>query len=594
MILILGGTTEGRMAARVADEAGSRFYYSTKGTTQLVVSQHGIQLTGGMDVAQMQAFCTQHAIRLLVDAAHPFATQLHQTVAETAQSLGLPVVRVERIYPERSERIIWCQDFSDAIRQLEVRGVERLLALTGVQTLARLRPFWERHACWFRILQREESLRLARSTGFDTDRLLYYQEGDEDALFRQLSPDAILTKESGLSGGFQQKVEAAERLGIPVFAICRPSLPDGFIPVTGEHGLRKEIERWVPDFFPLRSGFTTGACATAAAKAALCALVGQGELSTVPIIFPDGETLSLPVASVRIIDATSATAVVIKDAGDDPDVTNGHAIVVTVRLSDEPGIRFRRGEGVGEVTLPGLGIAVGEPAINRVPREMITRELTALTDRGVEVTVAVPGGEELASRTFNPKLGIVGGISIIGTSGIVRPFSHEAFVQAIRKEIEVSQAIGAPRLVLNSGAKSEQQLKQRYSDLPPQAFVHYGNYIGATLQMAYELGVKRVTLGIMLGKAVKLAEGHLDTHSKRVVMNKCFLHEVAQAAGCSSETHSVIDRIVWAKELWSALPATDAERFFEAIRLRCYLEARRCFPEGELTLWLLRENGSCF
>ena len=484
MILILGGTTEGRLAARVADEAGSRFYYSTKGALQSLTCQHGVQLTGGMDSARMKQFCEQQAIRLLVDAAHPFATQLHRTVAETAQALRLPVVRVERIYPERSDRIVWCRDYPDAIRQLEAKGVERLLALTGVQTLAKLRPFWERHTCWFRILPREESLRLARSTGFDESHLLYDQEVDEETLYRQIAPDAILTKESGLSGGFQQKVEAAERLGIPVFAICRPSLPDCFIPVTGEHGLRKQIEKWVPDFFPLRSGFTTGACATAAAKAALCALVGQGELSTVPITLPDGETLSLPVASLHVESATSATAVVVKDAGDDPDVTQGRSIVATVRLLDEPGIRFCRGEGVGEVTLPGLGLPLGEPAINRVPREMMTRELSALTRQGVEVTISFPGGEELARRAFNPKLGIVGGISIIGTSGIVRPFSHEAFVQAIRKEIEVSQALGVPRLVLNSGAKSEQQLKNRYPDLPPQAFVHFGNYIGVSLEQA--------------------------------------------------------------------------------------------------------------
>ena len=592
MILILGGTTEGRLAARVADEAGSRFYYSTKGALQSLTCQHGVQLTGGMDSAQMKQFCEQQAIRLLVDAAHPFATQLHRTVAETAQALRLPVVRVERIYPERSDRIVWCRDYPDAIRQLEARSVERLLALTGVQTLAKLRPFWERHTCWFRILPREESLRLARSTGFDESHLLYDPEVDEETLYRQIAPDAILTKESGLSGGFQQKVEAAERLGIPVFAICRPSLPDCFIPVTGEHGLRKQIEKWVPDFFPLRSGFTTGACATAAAKAALCALLGQGELSTVPITLPDGETLSLPVASVQVESSTSATAVVVKDAGDDPDVTQGRSIVATVRLLDEPGLRFCRGEGVGEVTLPGLGLPLGEPAINRVPREMMTRELSALTRQGVEVTISVPGGEELARRTFNPKLGIVGGISIIGTSGIVRPFSHEAFVQAIRKEIEVSQALGVPRLVLNSGAKSEQQLKNRYPDLPPQAFVHFGNYIGEALQQAHALGVRCVTLGIMLGKAVKLAEGHLDTHSKKVVMNKQFLHEVAEAAGCSSETHIVIDRIVWANELWSALPTTDAERFFEAIRLRCYQQVRKCFPDGELMLCLLQEQGS--
>ena len=165
------------------------------------------------------------------------------------------------------------------------------------------------------------------------------------------------------------------------------------------------------------------------------------------------------------------------------------------------------------MTLPGLGIPVGEPAVNKVPREMITRELSALYDGGLDVTISVPGGRELALKTFNPKLGVVDGISIIGTSGIVRPFSSEAFVEALRKEMEVAIAVGVPQIVINSGAKSEQFLRARFPDLQPQGFIHYGNFIGATLSLAAELGISRVTMGIMLGKAVKLAEGNLDTAS---------------------------------------------------------------------------------
>lgn len=168
---------------------------------------------------------------------------------------------------------------------------------------------------------------------------------------------------------------------------------------------------------------------------------------------PDDEEMTLPVAHTEI-EKNSATCTVVKDAGDDPDVTHGASIVVTVSFSNHPDIRFLQGEGVGRVTLPGLGLEIGEPAINRIPRQMIMKELSALYDKGLDVTISVPGGKELAQRTFNPKLGIVDGISIIGTSGIVRPFSSEAFVEAIRREVEVCVAVGSSRLIINSGAKA--------------------------------------------------------------------------------------------------------------------------------------------
>ena len=654
MILILGGTTEGRLAVRVADAAGSPYWYSTRGDLQQIDCKHGTHITGAMDEAAMAAFCHDRDIRLLVDAAHPFATELHKTVAAVAESLDLPVVRVERIYPDSFRHagldpaspvmpgsdpsvmpgsdpasLRWCDDYADAVRRLEADGITRLLALTGVQTIGKLRDYWTKHACWFRILHRDESLEKAAQQGFPTDQLVYYEEEDEAALIARLRPQAILTKESGESGGFLQKLKAAQAAGIPLYAVRRPALPAGFEVVTGEHGLRKAIERLVPGYFPLRSGFTTGACATAAAKAALLALLGQEVEESVEILFPDGETLSLPVTNVkaaceglversgfrrgecstatRVLNAPqekpphSATATVIKDAGDDPDVTNGRSIVATVAFSDEPGIHFLQGEGVGRVTLPGLGLPIGGPAINRVPRQMIEQNLTALYDGGLDVTISVPGGRELAQRTFNPKLGIVDGISIIGTSGIVRPFSNEAFVEAIRREVEVAVAVGAAQLVINSGAKSEAFLKRRFPDLPPQAFVHYGNFIGETLKIAADLKLPRVTMGIMLGKAVKLAEGHLDTHSKSVVMNKVFLKEVAATAGCLPAAADAIDRLTLARELWKGLSPDDSSLFFAAILARCYDACSTVYPpvmpgpdRASLTILLLDEEGHIF
>ena len=593
MILILGGTTEGRLAVKVADEAGSPYYYSTRGIQQEIACRNGIHLTGGMDVEAMTSFCIHHQIRLLVDAAHPFAVGLHQTVHETAIRLNLPVVRVERSYPERATDIVWCEDYEDAVRQLEKDRIHSLLSLTGVQTIGKLRGYWAKHTCWFRILKRDESLALARNQGFDEQRIVYYQAEDEETLLKRLTPQAILTKESGETGGFQQKIDAARMLGIPVYVVKRPSLPDSFMNVTGEYGLRKQIEKWVPGFYPLRSGYTTGACATAASKAALLGLLRRDIPSLIPIRFPNGETLSLPVVDVQWGEE-SVSAIVVKDAGDDPDVTHGHRIVSTIRFSSHPGIHFLQGEGVGKVTLPGLGLEIGEPAINKVPRQMMEQELSALYQGGLDVTISVPDGRELAKRTFNPKLGIVDGISIIGTSGIVRPFSSEAFVEAIRREIEVAQALGCTHLVINSGAKSERYLKIEFPDLLPQAFVHFGNFIGETLRIADELHIPEVTMGIMIGKAVKLAEGFLDTHSKKVVMNKAFLKQLAIKSGCSQEALALIENLTLARELWEHLSEADASLFFTELLDNCYAHCRPLMSDGKLTILLIDEEGHIF
>lgn len=637
MILILGGTTEGRSSVKVADEAGAPYYYSTKGTSQEVECAHGIRLTGALDAKSMEAFCRAKGIRLLIDAAHPFASVLHRTIAETADALQLPVVRYERRYPPREEDLIWCEDYADAVARMKAKGVHRLLALTGVNTLAPLRAFWETEICWFRILNREESVEIARKQGFPSERLVFYKEGAEDVLIERLRPDALLTKESGYSGYFREKTEAGRRHGLPVFVVKRPALPPTFYRVYGEDGLRKQIERLIPDFFPLRTGYTTGACATAAAKAALLALLTGKEQKESRITLPSGESIALPVASTEWNEKTasspSAVCTVMKEAGDDPDVTNGCTIQAQVRLeeapvpSPAPVICFRGGEGVGKVTLPGLGLAIGEPAINATPRKMITQELrevlqhpemlnaSALSPDRLQliVTISVPGGAELAARTFNPKLGIVGGISIIGTSGIVRPFSSDAFVASIRKEAQVAKAIGCQTLVLNSGAKSERFIKAfiagsasdsnpnydldfdpglRSAPLPSQAYIHYGNFIGETLKIASELGFPHIVLGIMIGKAVKLAEGALDTHSKKAVMNKSFLKALAEEAGCSPASIEAIEPLTLARELWTLFPVGEQPRFFRLLLRKCLAHCRPLLPRSAFSLLLITEEGT--
>lgn len=611
MILILGGTTEGRAAVHLIDEAAKPYFYSTKGASQNIECLHGTRLTGGMDTARMETFCRTHDIRLLVDAAHPFASLLHETVAEVSARLHIPVVRYERRYPPRESDLIWCDDYADAIHKLEEAGVRQLLALSGVNTIRPMRPYWEKHpSCRFRILRRDESVSIAEKQGFPASRLLFFDEEEEDLLFQKLRPDAILTKESGETGLFLEKVEAARRAGIAVYVVKRPRLPETFHVVYGEEGLRKQIERLLPDFFPLRSGYTTGACATAAAKAALLAGLTGREQTESTITLPSGEAVTLPVETTEWRE-TSVVCSVRKDAGDDPDVTNGCRIVAEVEWTACPQkgdltVCLRGGEGVGTVTLPGLGLEVGGPAINATPRRMIGDELRDVWQRSplrdqtlrVTVTLSVPGGAALAARTFNPKLGIVGGISIIGTSGIVRPFSSEAFVASIRKEAGVAKAIGCRLLVINSGAKSERYLKgyieRTYgASLPPQAFVHYGNFIGETLKIAAELDFPRVVLGIMLGKAVKLAEGALDTHSKRVVMNKAFLRRMAASAGCSADALAAIDHLSLARELWK-LSADDRNRLLSLLLEECRRHCAPLFPLERLSLILIDEEGGVF
>ena len=593
MILIFGGTTEGRTAVKVLDEAGSPYYYSTRGNAQQIECKHGTRVAGGMDCDAMTEFCSTHNIRLIIDAAHPFASLLHTTVATVSEQLDLPVIRLERRYPPRDESLVWCDTFDDAIDYLESHEIRDLLALSGVQTITKLQRYWKKHPCHFRVLDRDDSREIARRAGFPAENLLFWQEGqDELTLFRQLRPGAILTKESGESGYYEEKITAARQLGIPVIVIRRPSLPDSFYVVNGEHGLRYRVERLLPGFYPLRSGFTTGSCATAATRAALEGLLSRIPQHSATITLPDGETVTLPVSSCTFT-KDSCTCGVIKDAGDDPDVTNGYTVLSTVSLTTRPGIQFLPGEGVGTITLPGIGIPVGEPAINQTPRRMITNEIEQLLHShglhsGVSVRISVPGGSELAKKTFNPRLGITGGISIIGTSGIVRPFSSEAFVNSIRKEIQVARALGCPSIVINSGAKSENYLRSRFPDLPAQAFIHYGNYIGDTLRLADEEGITHITMGIMIGKAVKLAEGHLDSHSRNVVMNRDFIIALADESHCPPANIARVAEITLARELWELFADTPA--FFTLLVDRCMAVCRPLLPHATLEIMLVPEQ----
>ncbi|MDD5348825.1 MAG: cobalt-precorrin-5B (C(1))-methyltransferase CbiD [Chthoniobacteraceae bacterium] len=261
----------------------------------------------------------------------------------------------------------------------------------------------------------------------------------------------------------------------------------------------------------LRTGYTTGACAAAAAKAAVTLLCGGEIPEAVEIALPEGNRARFPVLAPSR-DGASAQASVRKDAGDDPDVTNQAAVTVAVAFAQDGGVQFAAGEGVGIVTKPGLSIPPGEPAINPVPRRMIREAIREVTPRGVRVTVSIPGGRELAARTFNPRLGIEGGLSILGTTGIVKPFSVPALTASLQCALDVAAACGVRAPVLVPGNIGERAALKNLR-LDAARIVQVSNHWGFMLDAASRMPFQRLLALGHPGKLAKLADGEWDTHS---------------------------------------------------------------------------------
>jgi cobalt-precorrin-5B (C1)-methyltransferase len=283
----------------------------------------------------------------------------------------------------------------------------------------------------------------------------------------------------------------------------------------------------------LRTGWTTGTCASAAAKAAVTALRDQAPQRHVEVGLPSGRRVGFDVESCEH-DERQATAVVVKDAGDDPDVTHGAHLTARVRWRPAAGVALEGGEGVGVVTKPGLGIEVGEPAVTTVPRAMITAavgEVVDLADRGVLVVISVPGGERMARKTTNARLGILGGISILGTTGIVRPFSTASWRASVEQAVSVMAAQGERTVVLCTGGRTEKGAMALLPELPEVCFVEVGDFTGAALRRALDVELQRVVFVGMAGKLAKLAAGVLMTHYTRSKVDLTLLREVTLAAG---------------------------------------------------------------
>lgn len=292
----------------------------------------------------------------------------------------------------------------------------------------------------------------------------------------------------------------------------------------------------------MRTGFTTGACAAAAARAATRVLVRGGTLTEIDTILPNKTRVVFALHRCEV-QGQEATCSIIKDGGDDPDCTHGAELVATVALRDTPGVEIRGGAGIATVTKGGLGLEVGGPAVNPVPRknitEMVQSELTEACP-GAVVTISVPRGEEMAKETLNARLGLVGGISILGTTGIVRPYSTAAFRASILQSIDVAYARGVRHVVVTTGGKSELYAMRLYPELSEESFIQMGDFVGATLRHCARRGMERVSIVGMMGKLSKMANGKMQTHAAGSEVNMELLAELAAELGADDDLLAAI------------------------------------------------------
>jgi cobalt-precorrin-5B (C1)-methyltransferase len=333
----------------------------------------------------------------------------------------------------------------------------------------------------------------------------------------------------------------------------------------------------------LRTGWTTGTCASAAAKAGLVGLVTGTAPTHVDVALPDGRRITF---AVECDDpALPHRCVVVKDAGDDPDCTHGARMTATVEWAPTATTttELRAGPGIGTVTRPGLGLPVGQPSITDVPRRMIARALAEVDPRPVIVTFEVPGGEDMAAKTSNSRLGIVGGISILGTTGVVKPFSTAAYRASVVQQIDVAAAQGADTVVLATGTRSDAYAQRALPHLPEVCFVEVGDFTGIALRRAAANGIGHVTWVGMVGKITKLAAGVMMTHFRRTKVDTHLLADVAQEAGAPAAVIAAATHTNTARHFFEVC---EAEGSVEPLRRLCQRAAANCraHVDGALTV----------
>jgi cobalt-precorrin-5B (C1)-methyltransferase len=329
----------------------------------------------------------------------------------------------------------------------------------------------------------------------------------------------------------------------------------------------------------LRTGFTTGTSATAATKAALLALITSQIYDILEITLPRGKSIQLKIAWTKYSPNTqSVTSAVIKDAGDDPDVTHGAEICSTVSLTMNRGcVEIDGGIGVGRVTRPGLGLEIGHAAINPVPRKMIEQVVRdaakcILIRKGVKVIISVPKGIELAKKTDNPRLGIVGGISILGTTGIVFPYSTASFAASIRQSLDVAQSLGTDVVVLTTGGRSEDYIKNVHKSLPDYVFVQMGDFSGYTIKQCEKRNIKKVIIAGFIGKLTKMAMGIKQTHVRGSHVSMEYMANLASLCINSKNIINDIRNANTARHVSEIIIQHNVKNFFELLCKQVYLQ----------------------
>jgi cobalt-precorrin-5B (C1)-methyltransferase len=350
----------------------------------------------------------------------------------------------------------------------------------------------------------------------------------------------------------------------------------------------------------LKTGLTTGSCATACCVAAARFMFVSDTVRPInlehliEITLPKDKKVSLTICNIEWM-GEQVVASTIKDAGDDPDVTHGAKVSVALKLTTATGIFFHAGDGVGTVTREGLALAVGEPAINPVPRKMMTEHLEAIADEfnyqgGFSVTVAVEGGENLALKTMNPRLGILGGLSILGTTGIVRPFSCSAYIASIHQGIDVARANGIKHIAATTGNQSETAIREQYH-LTDMALIEMGDFVGAVLKYLKKAPVERLSLCGGFGKISKLAQGHLDLHSRASSIDFDFLADLATEAGASE---ALKEKVLKSNTSIEALNHCQKEQIELAnlVCIQAMRQVRKIIPSDiVLDLWVVNRQG---
>jgi len=364
-------------------------------------------------------------------------------------------------------------------------------------------------------------------------------------------------------------------------------------------GIREEKDQPDGKKRSLRTGYTTGTCAAAATKAALSTLVNGEKLTKVNVSLPKDKNIIIDIAWIKYENEKSVTAAVIKDGGDDPDVTNGAEICVTVSFLETVNkIIIDGGIGVGRVTKPGLGLEIGKAAINPTPLKMIKQAIEEIIGQqknryGLSVTISVPKGEEISKRTDNPRLGIIGGISILGTTGIVIPYSTASFAASIRQSIDVSKAMGSDSVILTTGGRSEDFARGIFGNsIADHAYIQIGDFIGFSIKQCAIKKIKKAYVIGFIGKLTKMAMGIKQTHVKGSHVDMNFLADLASRCGANNELIKKIRLANTARHVGELVDQFGLNIFYDVLCEEVYNHLSKYSPsELQIKIMLLDFNG---